>query len=106
MKHTPSPWVARFTRNDQGHIEEATVETVDGMVVLAKTNQDGIILDHSIADPIIEADTNLMAAAPDLLTRLLNLVMAVSEEPHLLSADIEGELAASRLAIAKAEGRG
>jgi len=93
MSHTPGPWV----RDKYGNIK-AGCQTlrVNGVSLPCGAKP------HDFEE--IEANSNLIAAAPDLLAALKNLYAMVQGQcPSLLENDHHNEMVYG--AIAKAEGR-
>jgi len=100
-KHTPGPWIAA-----------AAISSVVGLPVVAGKGSLICNVNHA-HDPLhgkvagddafnreALANANLIAAAPDLLDALRNLVAV---QPNLMANS--AEIADARAAIAKAEGR-
>lgn len=82
-QHTPGPW-----RTAQ----------VDGLIRIR--DGDG---DH-VADSYFQADSRLIAAAPDLLAALELFDRAVLSNRTNLSREMQDAIAAARAALAKAKG--
>jgi len=90
VKHTatPGPWVAWFDKDEEGRIYQAGVDSADRSVNIAVTTCENVTIDDiAAANAVIEADTNLIAAAPALLKDLKELVAAIMDE-HGEGADL------------------
>lgn len=100
-KHTPGPW--KWLHNLDGH--SMTINK-DSKTPIAGISGMGLHVGQDVA----ESNARLIAAAPDLLEAqrdLVNLAEAAMKQANNNGAeyDIDGELAAARAAIAKAEGQ-
>lgn len=99
MTHTPGPWSADY--GDFAAYCETGAEVCE---VTRGRHDDG----SRIPDDEMEANLNLVAAAPDLLAALTNCrdwLVAICDSNKLEPTE-RGYLEAATLAIAKAEGRG
>lgn len=91
MTHTPGPWYAEGS--DIGSAENITV----GVAIAGRTD------DGYISHAQVQANANLMAAAPDLLDALKDALDVMGD----WGADGDPAWAGvAKAAIAKAEGRG
>lgn len=94
VAHTPGPWTR--TRGEQfRHDHSRGVRGPDGTYVAAALD-----FNRSDRDEECEANARLIAAAPDLLSALKNLLQVCEDE-----RESDDMLQDSRAAIAKAEGR-
>lgn len=84
-KHTPGPW----------HIENAA----GGYEIWPKDEGQ---THSSIARVYRKDDARLIAAAPELLTELKELLQWLEKWPHQYAKDMSGYIAACEAAIAKA----
>ena len=95
MSHTPGPWTFGTTRKDSNFSK-----TLVGIVTTPRGNVARTYPVFTGNREEVEANTNLIAAAPELLEALREAVpFLVAEADH---ADITGRCCA---AIAKAEGK-
>jgi hypothetical protein len=110
VKHTPGPWHVDPKSPEESFFEDVNVLRHDGLAV-AVCVQNGDIL-----PPEPEANARLIAAAPDLLVALADLLHSYSEPDRRLCCDGRdcGCMGATvqqqaehyaRAAIAKAEGK-
>ncbi len=95
IKHTPGPW----------HIEGQDIVDDNRLWLITRT----ISTDDEAIAAVDEANARLIAAAPDLLAALKQLVTdygdcLMSDVPGPTDADGLAVFAAARAAIAKAEG--
>lgn len=91
--HTPGPWSLE-DRDDgaSGYVlRGADVEFIEYIERSRWMNE--------IADPEQEANARLIAAAPELLDRLENLIIAID-----MGWDLDGVIDAARAAVARAKG--
>ena len=89
MKHTPGPWLARRDIKNRGW-----------MAVYA-LNLD-LIVDMMSDDEFQEGDAHLIAAAPEILEALEELVSSLPQRRDWLNPDLERF---AKAAIAKATGK-
>lgn len=93
-KHTPGPWrVGRHFTDDEGYREIAIEATVRGVECVPAS----VVLQFANYGGMQEANARLIAAAPDLLEALIDLMDAVEGVPC-------GPENKCRAAIAKATG--
>lgn len=98
-KHTPGPWVAHQRPSapiEYGH----HVTTHDGLTVCNVTYQLPVSIDGQVVEATRIANARLIAAAPELLEALKELMVAADR----VSAEPVTWLGKARAAIAKAEG--
>ena len=92
MSHTPGPWETEWPKFD------CTIKSRGGVVATVYIGQE-------LGDSESEANANLIAASPDLLAALKNIVRGYDgptvDAATALSSYIDG----ARAAIAKAEGK-
>jgi hypothetical protein len=97
-KHTPGPWTVIYAP-DTGftiwHDPRLHGDKRRGAVIIAADLRAG---------PETEANARLIAAAPDMLAALREMVGFVGTNGHALSMVSSGTWNAARWAIAKAEG--
>lgn len=95
-KHTAGPWNVRVKPTGTGC--QAKVECAAGYVVAEAFSSPSCNIPYKALWAEAEANARLIAAAPDLLAQLLNLVDALEtdERPN------RGEVAAARAVIKKA----
>lgn len=115
-QHTPGPWRISgscFVKQspDKKYFHELIVETHDApsnrRPSIATVNARAYVDTPKQAlrpDKEAEANARLIAAAPELLEELEQLVGFLDRYPHQLSVDISGYLDSSRAAIAKVKG--
>lgn len=98
-KHTPGPW-----QTDRNNVHSGQIATVHHCL-----NNDWVEIWSPDAfaetEEMQEANARLIAAAPELLDALEDLVSFMNLAPELANYDIEVELEDARAAIAKATGR-
>jgi hypothetical protein len=97
MSHTPGPWEARWPKFDA-----LILDAAERVIASVSFN------DH--ADTECEANAHLLAAAPELLDALKNLIPLAEYAPDELgtakeAAEAKNQIELARVAIAKAEGR-
>lgn len=76
VAHSPSPWVAWYDKNEGGLIYQAGVDTKDrhaNICVTTCENVEWADTDVEKANALIMADTELIAAAPEMLRALAAL---------------------------------
>ena len=106
-QHTPGPWsyaVGAFNDDDIGATCGGSILSDSGYYVAAVHN------DVAGGDIVARANATLIAAAPELLEALSNLVRYSDDDEYGHAVDmslegIEALMNAARAAIAKAEGR-
>lgn len=91
MTHTPGPWIV-YTANGQ-HDEHPFILQDDG-------NRPSFVI--AIVKGNVKGNAPLIAAAPDLLWALADLVFAHDQNPSMLT---EEEWNAARKALKKARGK-
>ena len=98
MKHTPGPYVIRETGSIHGGY---TIEKMDAGLrsVIAQTDEAWLCAEHGGCG--VECNTRLIAAAPELLDALTDLVGGCGKEGDLFSSEA---MQKAKAAIAKAEG--
>lgn len=101
-KHTPGPWVVRKRETYPGHVHEGFFK-IDGFT--AKGEQEyrvASVIDGNDS-PQNESNARLIAAAPDLLEALQDVVNSVA---RCTSGDVcqMSDFSSARAAIAKATG--
>lgn len=94
MKHTPGPWRYHHDKYE-GDAILASNKPVKWVVRRSEDTDTG----YDVVDIPNEADALLIAAAPELLDALENLVIGLS-----MGWDLEGLIQAANSAIAKAHG--
>lgn len=100
MSHTPGPWTV--TWDEFGGYDCMT----PAFRVRDENDRAVVTLDCGrTADPVIEANARLIAAAPDLLVALRDLCDAIPDETITADPPLGCWVEAARAAIAKAEGR-
>ena len=114
MSHTPGPWtITRMTREPETILEmdESFIESSQGWANSGMAGKRTVaIVGHWKDRPNPEADARLIAAAPELLEALENLVEIEARDnkgdPDYASTDTwrEEALEIARAAIAKARG--
>ena len=103
MSHTPGPW--RVVKVLSFHDDEVN----QGDVKVEGVGNFAVVLGPSGGNPLIGTatylgDANLIAAAPDMLEALVDLVAWVDPNENLEGLHMELDMA--RAAIAKAKGEG
>jgi predicted metal-binding protein len=91
-KHTPGPWIARrMACQSDSHTFNSEVVTTEGECVVSLVRK---------------ADSQLIAAAPDMLEALELALIALGDEPHCDYGNCDDDCIACRIesAIAKAKG--
>lgn len=101
-KHTPGPWFSPDGKTIKQDYRDIGVTEFSGCIIAVVTGgpKSGSYFIESTEE--VEANSSLIAAAPDLLEALQN--MADSYEKYKIDAFLEGELESARAAIAKAKG--
>jgi hypothetical protein len=102
--HTPGPWRKETTRT----LDDAPISflRLDWAIRNGSDDNGAVIAHIPMQDDLIlqsEANARLIAAAPDLLAALRNLLDA--SERYIFSDECLREREAARAAIAKAEGQ-
>lgn len=95
-KHTPGPWKAQEPRGHQRAINrkwEVISKVYGGELV--------IVGEHTGVDCLKEADARLIAAAPELLTALEDLIYALDRNPNIPVFACGEAREVARAAIAK-----
>lgn len=87
-RHTPGPWVA------------------DGLSVIASDARATIVatVTGAASNPTAVADARLVAAAPDLLAALADLMQHCADQGWWLKSHAVNVMNAAKTALAKAEG--
>lgn len=95
IKHTPGPWSANWTKFDGKHVGfNVTCRKFGSLHPICETNSK---TDQAFTSEEIEANASLIAAAPELLDALCDMV---SDRECLSAATLQF----ARAAIAKATG--
>lgn len=95
MSHTPGPWI---WRNKSGSLHQKGTDRRFGVTVLAPTYE----YDSGVDTEVSDADAALIAAAPDLLAALKEILPW--HDSHPAEATDNRMVNLCRAAIAKAEG--
>lgn len=100
-KHTPGPWVVETPMPDEYAIVQAGLETYEWQFIA--TVSVGIPAEGLMPRQEAKANARLIAAAPDLLAALRDLV-AFTERQTATWPDQPQSLTAARAALTKTEG--
>ena len=104
-EHTPKPWIAWFDRDENGCIYQAGVDTADRKANIAVTTCESVeVEDVATANRLIESDTHLVSASPDLLEACKTLVDVAEDRTGDYLAVIALATKQARIAIRKATG--
>lgn len=96
--YTPGPWVAELGRDGCFSIEADRFGITGGLLVLASRNEHPLLADQ------MHANARLIAAAPELLEALQNLLNDTQHKEHQDCDDGPCPVREARAAIAKATG--
>ena len=108
MKDLPdwgAPWEPWFDYDDEGFITEAGVDTKDrrANVCVAVTTENVEIDDKELFNAYVIRDTNLLAAAPDLL-KACEAMLAAFRKSSGLPVSLNAAYEAIHDAVCKAKG--
>lgn len=101
-QHTADKWTACFSRV-KGVVTDFRIagQQFGSIFPIAECPER-----HKFSPAELEANANIIAAAPDLLAALSGLVGFLTDYPHPYHEDISGFLEEAEAAIAKAKGEG